>query len=226
MQVLKKIALFFLVFGLVSCNSSLTDNRIKLQDQRYEVVDYDTINNSMATENTLNVGVLLPLSGKASDIGQGMQNAMFMALDDLKNNRLMLKFYDTKSTEAGATQAAQKAIDEGAELILGPLMGEEVKAMANIALSEDVPVVSFTTSPQVLQKGIYSIGLLNGEQIDRAVSYAVSQNKTRMAMLVPDNNSGLNIVKSAIMSAEANIVSDCVLQIFHPVHSLSSLSFL
>ncbi|MBP3687159.1 MAG: penicillin-binding protein activator [Alphaproteobacteria bacterium] len=201
---LKKIALFFLVFGLVSCNSSLTDNRIKLQDQRYEVVDYDTINNSMATENTLNVGVLLPLSGKASDIGQGMQNAMFMALDDLKNNRLMLKFYDTKSTEAGATQAAQKAIDEGAELILGPLMGEEVKAMANIALSEDVPVVSFTTSPQVLQKGIYSIGLLNGEQIDRAVSYAVSQNKTRMAMLVPDNNSGLNIVKSAIMSAEAN----------------------
>ncbi|MBO5038662.1 MAG: penicillin-binding protein activator [Alphaproteobacteria bacterium] len=204
MQVLKKIALFFLVFGLVSCNSSLTDNRIKLQDQRYEVVDYDTINHSMATENTLNVGVLLPLSGKASDIGQGMQNAMFMALDDLKNNRLMLKFYDTKSSETGAIQAAQKAINEGAELILGPLMGEEVKAMASIALSEDVPVVSFTTSPQVLQKGIYSIGLLNGEQIDRAVSYAVSQNKTRMAMLVPDNNSGLNIVKAAIMSAETN----------------------
>lgn len=204
MQVLKKIALFFLVLGLWGCNSSLTDNRIKLQNQRYEVVDYDAINQSMKTENTLNVGVLLPLSGKAADIGQGMQNAMFMALDDLKNNRLMLKFYDTKSSETGALQAAEKAISEGADLILGPLMGEEVKAMANVALSEDVPVVSFTTSPQVLQKGIYTIGLLNAEQIDRAVSYAVSQNRTRMAMLVPDNNSGLNIVKAAIMSAETN----------------------
>lgn len=201
MQVLKKIALFFLIFGLASCNSSLTDNRIELQNQRYEVVDYDAINQSMNTQNALNVGVLLPLTGKAADIGQGMQNAMFMALDDLKNNRLILKFYDTKSTETGASIAAKKAIDEGAELILGPLMSQEVKAISDIALSEDVPVVSFTTSPQVLQKGIYSIGLLTGEQIDRAVSYAVSKNKSRMAMLVPDNNSGLNIIKAAIQAS-------------------------
>ncbi len=204
---LKKIVLFFLVLGLFGCNSRLTDNRIELSNQKYDIIDYDAINKSMATENSLNVGVLLPLTGSASNIGLGMQNAMFMALDDLQNNRLVLKFYDTKSTNAGARQAADRAVAEGAQLILGPLMSDEVRGAAEVALSEDIPVVSFTTSPQVLQKGIYSIGLLNGEQIGSAVSYAATKNRTRLALLVPDNTSGLNIVKSALMSSLAKDMS-------------------
>ena len=77
MQVLKKIALFFLCLGLFGCNSPLTDNRIELSDQRYDIIDYDAINKSMVAENPLNVAVLLTLTGKASNVGLGMQNAMF-----------------------------------------------------------------------------------------------------------------------------------------------------
>ncbi len=200
---LKKIAIFFLCFGIFGCNSHLTNNRIELSDQRYDIIDYDAINQPMPMEGQLNVGVLLPLTGKASNIGLGMQNAMFMALDDLQSNRLTLKFYDTKSSKIGAEIAAEKAIDEGAQLILGPLMSEEVEGASSEALSANIPMVSFTTSPQVLQKGVYSIGLLNGEQVDRAVSYATSNGRRKMALLVPDTNSGLNIVKAAIMSAIA-----------------------
>ena len=207
MQVLKKIALFFLCLGLFGCNSPLTDNRIELSDQRYDIIDYDAINKSMVAENPLNVAVLLPLTGKASNVGLGMQNAMFMALDDLQNNRMVLKFYDTGSTENGASVAADRAVQEGANLILGPLMGNEVEGVSSVALSADVPVVSFTTSPQVLQKGIYSIGLLTGEQVDRAVSYAAAQGRSKLALLVPDNNSGLNIVKAALMSSVAKDMS-------------------
>lgn len=204
MQVLKKIALFFLVIALFGCNGRLTDNRISVSDKKYEIVDYDVLDESLKVESALNIGVLLPLSGKVANIGQGMQNAMFLALDDLKNNKIVLKFYDTKSNSMGAAQAAEKAIADGAKLILGPLMSEEVKSVAGVALSEDVPVISFTTSPQVLQKGVYSIGLLNGEQIDRIISYAAAKNRTRLALLLPDNNSGLNILKSALMSAFGN----------------------
>lgn len=216
MQVLKRIAIFFLVLGLWGCNNRLTDNRIEISNQQYDIIDYDAIDRTMRTENALNVGVLLPLTGKTASIGQGMQNAMFMALDDLKNSHLVLKFYDTKSTEEGAVEAIKQAIREGAELILGPLMGEEVSSISNIALSYNVPVVSFTTSPQVLQKGIYSIGLLNGEQVNRAISYAASKNRTKLVMLVPNNNSGLNIVKSAMMSAKANDIKLSKVGFYNP----------
>lgn len=222
MQVLKRFSLFFLILGLFSCKNHLTDNRINISNQRYDIIDLDAVDRTMVDEHSLNVGVLLPLSGKAAEIGQGMQNAMFMALDDLKNNKLVLKFYDTKSTSGGAAEAVRRAVDGGADLILGPLMSDEVKSVAPVALSEDIPVVSFTTSPQVLQKGVYSIGLLNGEQIDRAFTYASAKNKTRLAILVPDNNGGLNIVKSAMMSALANNITLVKVGFYNPENIDSS----
>ncbi len=216
MQVLKRVTLFFMLLSLLGCNNRLTDNRIEVSEHQYDIIDYDIADKPVHTEGILNVAVLLPLSGKAASIGQGMQNAMFMALDDLKNNKLELKFYDTQSTESGAAIAVNKAISEGSELILGPLMGEEVKSISETALSAGVPVVSFTTSPQVLQKGIYSIGLLNGEQIERAIAYASSQGKTKVALLVPNNNTGLNIVKSAIMSSQTNNISLTKVGFYNP----------
>ena len=202
--------------GLFGCSNRFTDNRIEVGAQKYDIMDYDVVKKTMGEENALVVGVLLPLTGKASSIGLGMQNAMFMALDDLQNDKLILKFYDTKSSAEGASVAISEALSEGAELILGPLMGEEVEQVADKALSSDVPVVSYTTSPQVLQKGIYSIGLLNGEQIDKAITYAISKNRTRLALLVPDNNSGLNILKSALMSAVSHDASLVKVGFYNP----------
>ena len=199
---LKRLAIFFLVLGLLSCKSRLTDNRIEISDYKYDIMDLDAVSQEMEKSDSLKVGVLLPLTGSFSYIGTGMQNAMFMALDDLQNDKLVLTFYDTQSTALGAKQAVKKAIKEGVKLILGPLTSEEVEAIAPSVISENIPVVSFTTSPQVLQKGVYSIGLLNGEQIERALSYANSQGKKNIALLVPDNNSGLNVVKSTIMSIQ------------------------
>ncbi|MBR5154593.1 MAG: penicillin-binding protein activator [Alphaproteobacteria bacterium] len=199
---LKKIAVYFLVLGLIGCGNRLTDNRIEIANQKYDIIDYDAISDEMYKIDALNVSVLLPLSGKAENIGKGMQNAMFMALSDQRDNNVILKFYDTKSTALGAKDAAENAIKEGSELILGPLMFEEVESVAPVALKYDIPIVSFTTSPQVLQKGIYSIGLLNGEQIERVLSYAKSKGKTNLALVVPDNNSGLNVLKSALGSAQ------------------------
>ena len=213
---LKRVVLFFLLIGLFGCSNRLTDSRIEVDNQKYDIMDYDVIKRSMGEEDSLVVGVLLPLTGKASSIGTGMQNAMFMALDDLQNDKLVLKFYDTKSSSSGASDAMSKALSEGVELILGPLMSEEVESIASKALSADVPVVSYTTSPQVLQKGIYSIGLLNGEQIDKAISYALSNNRTKLALLVPDNNSGLNILKSALMSSISHDVSLVKVGFYNP----------
>ncbi len=207
MQVLKRLTIFFLVIALLGCKSRLTDNRIEISNYKYDIIDFDAINKQMQTEDSLKVGVLLPLSGSAKSIGQGMQNAMFMALDDLQNDKLLLSFYDTKSTEEGAVEAIKKASEDEVKLILGPLISKSVEAISPVALSENIPVVSFTTSPQVLQRGIYSIGLLNGEQIERAVSYAQSQNKSRLVLLVPDNSNGLNILKSVMMSVKDKNIS-------------------
>ena len=216
MQVLKKLAIFFLMICLIGCKSRLTDNRIEISDYKYDIIDFDAVDEEMQATGSLVVGVLLPLSGESKSVGLGMQNAMFMALDDLQNDKIHLKFYDTKGTYEGAVNAIKKATKDDVKLILGPLVNKSVEAISPIALSNNIPVVSFTTSPQVLQRGIYSIGLLNGEQIERAVSYAESKDKKRLVLLVPDNNNGLNIFKSVLMSTQNKDISLIKVGFYNP----------
>lgn len=155
-------------------------------------------------KDSFKVAMLLPLSGKASTFGSGMQNAAMMALEDTQNNKLQVRFYDTKSSAQGAVAALETAINNNAELILGPLMFEEVSAVSSMAQNRHLPLISFSTSPQVLGGGVYTLGLLSDEQIRRIISYAAHQGRQKIALVVPDTDAGLNIAKSVYYAANEN----------------------
>lgn len=163
--------------------------------------DYNHVD--LVGKESFRVAMLLPLSGKAEDAGKSMKNAAMLAMGDLNNNNLQIQFYDTKSTSSGARIAAENAVNSGIDLILGPLMSEEVAAISPLAQKEEIPVISFSTSPSVLQEGIYTLGLLNEEQIDRIVKYAVQNNRRHIAIVLPDNQSGINMLKSALIAAKS-----------------------
>ena len=52
---------------------------------------------------------------------QSMRNAAEMALAEFNNPDIQLLVKDDGGSAPGAQQAAQQALDEGAEIILGPL---------------------------------------------------------------------------------------------------------
>jgi ABC-type branched-subunit amino acid transport system substrate-binding protein len=216
MQVLKRIRIFFLTLVLVGCAQTYTrqSDRIVIQNVyrpssgEYSDMYSDSSQNlpspytvEDASTERFNVAMLLPLSGQMSSYGQGMKNAAMMALEDTDNARLTLRFYDTKSSAGGAEAAAEEALSSGASLILGPLMSEEVSAVSTLAQNADVPVISFSTSPSVLTHGVYTLGLLGQEQIERIIGYAVAQNRHRIAVLAPDSTAGMNTAKAAVQAA-------------------------
>lgn len=171
----------------------------------------DTMNNfqtdyakvDLGNKESFRVAMLLPLSGKAQDAGQSMKNSAMLAMGDLNNNQLIVQFYDTKSNSSGARVAVENAVSSGCDLILGPLMSEEVAAITSVAKDKDIPVISFSTSPSVLQNGIYTLGLLNEEQIAKIINYSVQQGRRRIAVVLPDNQSGLNILRSSMTIADS-----------------------
>jgi len=70
------------------------------------------------------VALLLPLSaqGETTRIATAMKQAAEMALVDSGNPGITLLTKDTGGTAAGARAAADAALNEGAKLILGPLL--------------------------------------------------------------------------------------------------------
>ena len=69
------------------------------------------------------VALILPLSaqGNAGATALSMRNAAEMALAEFNNPDIQLLVKDDGGSPGGAQQAAQQALAEGAEIILGPL---------------------------------------------------------------------------------------------------------
>lgn len=216
---LKKLSAVFLVFMLLGCHSA-GQNKIFMHGGTHDV-GYTVEDDSSFTaqKNSFNVAMLLPLSGKASTYGQGLKNAAMMAIEDAGNSRLTVRFYDTQSSSEGADSAVRQAINEGNVLILGPLMSAEVSAAERIASAYDIPLISFSTSPEALKHGAYTLGLLGSEQSERIIAYAAAQNRRKIALLIPDTSAGINLAKAALKSASAHN-AEIVKIAFYPPETL------
>jgi len=64
----------------------------------------------------------VPLSGSGGAIGRWLKNAAEMALEDWGDSDIQLLVENDGGSTSGAERAAQQALDDGAEIILGPLV--------------------------------------------------------------------------------------------------------
>ncbi len=139
------------------------------------------------------VGLLLPLSGPEQAIGQSLLDAALLALTEIGNGRVRLLPRDTGGTAEGARAAAEAVLQEGAELILGPVFSAEVAAAAQPARARGINVIAFSTDAQVAGNGVYLMGLLPQQQVDRVVSFAASRGLRRFAALAPQTPYGTTV---------------------------------
>lgn len=141
--------------------------------------------NVVATDSDRHrVALLLPISGKDGDVGQTLANATTLALLDTKSSNIRMTTYDTS---LGVEAAAQKAIADGNKLILGPLRGDNVITVANIARPANVPIISFSNDVGAAGQNVFLMGHLPNQSIARVVEFAKARGKTRFAGLVPKN---------------------------------------
>lgn len=153
---------------------------------------------------SIRVGLLLPLSGagNAGVAAQSMRNAAELALVEFQNPNIQLLIKDDGSSPQGAQAAAQQAIDEGAEIILGPLFGVAVPGAAQPARGRNISVIAFSTDSSVAGRGVYLLSFLPESDVERIVSHAASTGKRSFAAMLPDNAYG-NVVEGTFKQAVA-----------------------
>jgi branched-chain amino acid transport system substrate-binding protein len=157
---------------------------------------------AISANGQVTVALLLPLSGPSGPLGLAMLDAAQMALYDLADEHLELLTRDTKGTADGAAAAAQQAIGQGAQLILGPLLSSEVGAVKPVAQAAHVPVIAFSTDASLAGGGTYLMGFLPSEEIARVTAYAHAQGHSRFAVLAPSTPYG-QVVADAVKGAVA-----------------------
>ncbi len=148
------------------------------------------------------VGLILPLSapGNAGLVAQSMKNSAEMALAEFNAPDIQLLVKDDGGTSLGAQQAAQQALAEGAEIVLGPLFAQSVQTVGQVARPRGVPVIAFSTDTSAAARGVYLLSFLPETDVARIVNHAFSNGKRSFAALVQDNAYG-SVVEAAFKEA-------------------------
>ncbi len=139
------------------------------------------------------VALLVPGgSGQADQemLARDLENAARLAIGDLGGNLIDLRVYRTAGQPSRAATEAQRAVNEGAQVILGPVFAAEANA-AGVATSQaGVNVLSFSNNTDIAGGNVFVLGQTFRNTAQRLGNYAARNNAGRIMVVHEDNTVG------------------------------------
>ena len=139
---------------------------------------------------TVQVAVLLPLTAvdeRVQELALSAEQAARMAMADLKGRvEMQMQIYDTAGLETQAAEMAQLAVQEGAQVIVGPLFAGAANAAGLAVAGSGVSVLSLSNNVEIAGGNVYVLGHTFQNTAEHLAAYAWEQGKSR-ALLVHAN---------------------------------------
>lgn len=164
------------------------------QPEETVMLPEDELARSFYDDGRVRVALLAPMSGEHAPVGQALVNAAQMALFDVADDSFALTVKDTGAGGPLAGAAFQEAVDEGAQLVLGPLFADDVRAVSGQAARAEVPLLAFSNDRSLAQNGVYVMGLTPNAEVDRVVDHAARNGLRRIGLLAPQSAYGEAVV--------------------------------
>lgn len=152
---------------------------------------------------TLQVALLVPYGSPSLGddlLAQSLERAARLALADLGRKDIQLKVYPTKGNAQVAAAAADQAVANGADIILGPLRSDAANAAALAVRDDGVNVLAFSNNATIAGGNLFILGNTFENIASRLVSYSAAKGRGRIVVAHPDTAVG-QIAKNAIAMA-------------------------
>jgi len=128
------------------------------------------------------IAVILPRKGRLSSVG----NTILAGIQAASNGK-QLNIFDANSADINTLY--QKALNQGAKIIIGPFDKNRLASLANNNLGK--PVISLNyLSDKSQHANLYQFGLLPEDEAVQMAQYAMNKNLKRVALLTPDSKWG------------------------------------
>ncbi|MFI5270329.1 MAG: penicillin-binding protein activator, partial [Chloroflexota bacterium] len=139
------------------------------------------------------IAVLLPLNGNFQAPADAVRDGLLAAYFQLAGNgeAPALSYYDSGTDAAGAQAAYQKAVADGASMVIGPLTKDAVAGLAALpSLPVPVLALNYLDGGKSGPAGFYQFGLLPEGEAEQAAERAVAEGYTRGMALVSNDDFG------------------------------------
>ena len=113
-------------------------------------------------EDKIRIGLVVPLSGEYSTIGDSIIKSTRLALNKINDEKFEIVPGDTKANPIDALKASKTLYDQGIKIIIGPVFNESTKYLDEL---NDVTFISLTNKiygnpPNVISAGVNAISQL------------------------------------------------------------------
>jgi len=137
--------------------------------------------NTFASEK-IKIGLIIPLSGENSLIGEKIIKSTRMAINKINDHKIEIIPKDTKSNPIDALKVSKELYKDGVRVIIGPVFNESTKYLDDL---KDVTFISFTNKLIGNPKNVISAGVNAISQLQTIKKFNDKNNLTRSIFLVP-----------------------------------------
>jgi ABC-type branched-subunit amino acid transport system substrate-binding protein len=154
---------------------------------------------------TVEVAMLLPLSspqGGDAIIARSLENAARLAATEQTGVTINLRIYNTDGSPATAATVARQAVQEGADVILGPLRSESAAAVGVAVANSGISVLSFSNNADVAGGNVFVLGNTFSNTANRLVGHAARRGAGNIVVVHAANLAG-EVAVDAVRGAAA-----------------------
>jgi ABC-type branched-chain amino acid transport systems, periplasmic component len=102
---------------------------------------------------------------------------------------------DSGSGPAATAKAAQQLADEGAQIILGPLVAANVEAASEVTSAAGIPMIAFSNNIRVARPDVFVFGYIPYQQVKRRRDFAAYQKIQHYAAIANQDDYGRTVVR-------------------------------
>jgi hypothetical protein len=174
-----KIILFLILIFSVSAEKTIASEKIK-------------------------IGLLVPLTGKNSEIGQSIIKSTRLAINKINNLSIEIIPRDTQSDPKSTLKVAKELSQLGVKIIIGPVFNE------NLIYLDELPEITFlslTNKNDNFSKNIINAGINATSQLNTIKRFLELKEIKKSIFLTPNSNYK-NEIKKAISASKINIIKN------------------
>ena len=139
----------------------------------------------LQAQEEIKIGLLVPLSGKQSDIGKSIVQSVRLAINKIDNPNIKILPKDTKNDPVKTLAAAKELELEGVKIVIGPIFNNNLIYLDEL---KEMIFLSLTNKNIDNPKNVISAGINASSQIKTIMKFKEMNNINKTIFLIPNSN--------------------------------------
>lgn len=157
---------------------------------------------------TVEVAILMPMTGVNSTAGQQYNKLIKMGLADGLKIDIHVTSYDG-GNEQQILAAMEKIVARRTKIILGPLYSPLVSLIADKAKRHGITIITLSNDPALADQQLFVFGHAPLKQLDRMINYLLDNNYNNFIALLPagqHSQTVAKIIQNMVIEKNATLV--------------------